>query len=139
MNKPEVRVGVAVFVYKDGKFLVAQRRNSHGHSTWSIPGGHLEVNESIEDCAAREVLEETGMRVKNIRFLAITNDIFSEGKHYVSIWMTSDWESGEPIITEPEKCTAQMWCTIDTLPSPLFEPCWQNLRKSAPQLFGGIL
>jgi len=81
-------------------------------------------------------MEETGMQITNARLLAVTNDIFSEsGKHYVSIWLEADWVSGEPTITEPDKFVNQDWYTFASLPTPLFEPCWQNLRLVAPQLF----
>ncbi len=130
-----VRVGVACFIWKDGKFLVASRRNAHGDGTWALPGGHLEFHESWAECAAREVMEETGMRIKDLRFLAATNDIFeSENKHYVTIWMESDWESGEPSIMEPDKCTEQIWSTFKDLPEPLFLP-WIQLRQVKPELF----
>lgn len=52
------------------------------------PGGHLEYGESFAECAKREVLEETGLKVGNIKFLVATNDIFGEGKHYVTIFVT---------------------------------------------------
>lgn len=131
-----VRVGLACFVWKDGKFLAQQRFGSHGEGTWSVPGGHLELNENWEECAAREVYEETGMHITNIRLLAVTNDIFAkEDKHYISLWMESDWLSGEPTITEPDKCKNQGWYTFTDLPTPLFEPCWQNLRLAKPELF----
>lgn len=129
-------VGVAVFIWKDGKFLMGKRRGSHGTDTWSVPGGHLEMNETFEECATRETYEETGLTITNVRFLAVTNDIMPEsGKHYVSVWMEADWESGEPTITEPDKWTDHQWRTFQTLPSPLFEPCWQNLRDAMPKLF----
>lgn len=133
---PQVRVGVGVFVWKDGKFLMGKRRGSHGHDTWSIPGGHLEFGESWAECAIREVMEETGLAVTNVRFLAATNDLFSDhDKHYVTIWVECDWQSGEPQLTEPDKWVDQEWRTFQTLPSPLFEPCWQNLRAAKPELF----
>lgn len=132
----QVGIGVACFVWKDGKFLMAQRSGSHAADVWSVPGGHLEWNESWKETATREVWEETGMHIKNVRFLAVTNDIMpADGKHYVSIWMEADWASGKPTITEPEKCTDQGWYTFQTLPAPLFEPCWQNLRLAKPELF----
>lgn len=136
MSNGHPRVGVAVFVWKDGKFLMGKRRGSHGHDTWSIPGGHLELGESWEECAKREVLEETGLMIANVRFLAATNDIFPEdNKHYASIWVYSDWQSGQPKLMEPDKYVDQEWRTFQTLPSPLFEPCWKNLRKAKPELF----
>lgn len=132
----EPRVGVGVFVWKDGKFLMGKRRGSHGPNTWSVPGGHLELNESWEECAKREVLEETGMEVGNIRFLAATNDIFTQdNKHYITIWVECEWKSGQPTITEPEKWIDHQWRTFKTLPSPLFEPCFKNLKKAKPGFF----
>jgi 8-oxo-dGTP diphosphatase len=132
---PNVRVGIACFVWRDGKFLAHQRLGSHGTGDWAIPGGHLEFGESWEECAAREVFEETEMMIKDIRLLATTNDIFTaENKHYITIWMESDWESGEPTIMEPDKCAAQAWCTFHDLPEPLFLP-WEQLRKAKPELF----
>lgn len=129
MNKI-ARVGVGVFIFKDGTFLMGQRRNAHGDGTWSIPGGHLEFGETFEDTAKREVLEETGLVIKNVRFGAVTNDYFeSEEKHYVTIWMLSDWESGVEQITEPDKFVKMQWRNFDALPDPLFLP-WQQLLDS---------
>ncbi|HEX6416469.1 MAG TPA: NUDIX hydrolase [Candidatus Saccharimonadales bacterium] len=126
----QTRVGIGVFVFKDGRFLMQQRQGSHGAGSWSVPGGHLEFGESFEDTAAREVEEETGITIKNIRFGAVTNDVFpDEGKHYVTIWMISEWEGGEARITEPDKCIAQSWETFDSLPEPLFLP-WNQLLQS---------
>ena len=125
-----VRVGIGVFVFKNGKFLMQQRKGSHGAGSWSVPGGHLEFGESFEDTARREVKEETGLEIKNVRFGAVTNDHFTnENKHYVTIWMLSDWASGDEYITEPDKCIAQEWHAFDDLPSPLFLP-WNQLLAS---------
>lgn len=118
---------------------MGKRRGSHGHDTWSIPGGHLEFNESVEECAKREALEETGVNVDNVKALAVTEDRFPEhDKHYVTIWVYTDWISGEPTITEPDKWVDQEWRDFQSLPDPLFEPCWQNLRKVKPEIFTKI-
>ncbi len=96
MTNKIVRVGVVVFVFKSGKFIIGRRANSHGNGTWSLPGWHLEFGETFEQTAQREVFEETGLQIKNVRFGAVTNDYFKdEGKHYVTVWMLSDWESGQ--------------------------------------------
>ena len=58
-----------------------------------LPGGHLEVGESFERCAMREVEEETGISIakeEQIKFVTATNDVFSvegAGKHYVTIFV----------------------------------------------------
>jgi 8-oxo-dGTP diphosphatase len=125
-----VRVGVGVLVFKNGKFLMLLRKGSHGSGDWSLPGGHLEFGESFEDTARREVKEETDLEITNLRFGAVTNDQFiDEGKHYVTIWMLSDWKSGKEYITEPNKCVEQKWFTFDDLPSNRFLP-WNQLLAS---------
>lgn len=136
MTTQRPSVGVACVVWRDGKFLMGQRHGSHAAGTWSIPGGHLEYGETPEVTAAREVFEETGMQIRNIRFLAITNDFMSdEHKHYVTIWMEAEWQSGEPIVKEPDKWNNHQWHTYKTMPEPLFQPCWQNLKRVRPDLF----
>ena len=125
-----VRVGIGVFVWKDGKFLMGRRSNAHGAGRWSLPGGHLEFGESFEDAARREVKEETGLSIRNVRVGGVTNDRFEdEGKHYVTVWMTSEHSAGTPTILEPDKFTDLAWFDFANLPQPLFHP-WRQLLAS---------
>lgn len=129
-NNKIPRIGVGVFVFKNGKFLMGCRKNAHGDGTWSVPGGHLEFGEKIEQTAKREVFEETGVRINNIKVAGITNDIFKkEDKHYITIWVTSNWLSGKGKITEPDKFVGLEWKDFNSLPKPLFLP-WKQLLKS---------
>lgn len=80
-NRP--KVGVAVIIRKDNKILLGKRIGSHGAGTWAFPGGHLEFGETPEQCAQREVFEETGLLLENFLRHGYTNDIFNvENKHY---------------------------------------------------------
>lgn len=125
--KERPKVGVGVFVIKDGRILFGKRKNSHGDGTWSLPGGHLEYNEQIEDCAKREVLEETGLIINNIRMGPFTNDIFDkESKHYVTLYVISDYQDGQLRTMEPDKSERWDWFDWNDLPQPLFLPI-QNL------------
>ena len=122
-------VGIAVIVLKGNRILLGKRKNSHGTGTWALPGGHLEFNESIEACAAREVLEETGIRIKNLRHGPHTNDIFKkEGKHYVTLFVVADHDSGTPVVKEPRKCEKWEWFEWPPDVQPLFLPL-KNLLK----------
>ncbi|MBU2159158.1 NUDIX domain-containing protein, partial [Patescibacteria group bacterium] len=116
------RVGVGVMIVKNGKVLIGKRKSSHGDGEYAWPGGHLEHLESIEECARREVREETGMEIKNIRFLRLMNITKYAPKHYIDIAMVSDWASREPQVLEPNKLESWEWRDIDDLPEPLFAP-----------------
>jgi len=126
-NRP--LIGVAVIVSKDGKVLLGKRKNSHGDGTWAFPGGHLEFSESIEECARREVFEETGIRIKNLRYGPYTNDIFNrEAKHYVTLFVLADYDSGLPTVKEPHKCEEWQWHRWPPEVEPYFLPI-KNLLK----------
>ncbi|BBL90510.1 NUDIX domain-containing protein [Vibrio rotiferianus] len=130
MNK-EVRVGVAAIILRDGAILLGERIGSHGANTWATPGGHLELGESIEECAKREVLEETGLVVDSIEKLTFTNDIFEkEDKHYVTLFVIAACDSGEPQVTEPDKCKQWQWFELNNLPEPLFLPLGNLLKEN---------
>jgi 8-oxo-dGTP diphosphatase len=129
------RVGVGVIIKKDGKILLHKRKNAHGDGSWSCPGGHLEFGESVADCAVRETAEEAGITIRNIRDWIYTNDFFeTEGKHYITIYVIADYESGEPQIMEPKKCECWEWFGWENLPSPLFLPL-QNVLKAGHNPF----
>ena len=59
------------------------RLGSHGSGTFALPGGHLEFGESWENCAEREVLEETGLRLTTVYFETAVNSVFGADSHYV--------------------------------------------------------
>lgn len=119
MNRP--LVGIAAIVTQNKKVLLGKRKGAHGAGCWAFPGGHLEFNESIDGCAAREVYEETGLFVKNCRYATCTNDIFKDNnKHYVTLFVVCEYESGKPEIKEPDKCEAWEWFSWNQFPTPLF-------------------
>lgn len=113
------KVGIGVMVFKEGKVLLGKRKNSHGSGEYAWPGGHLEFNESMVDCAIREVKEETGVEIQNVKFLRLMN-FKLDPKHYADISFTADWKAGVAQTLEPEKCEGWEWYNLDSLPSPLF-------------------
>jgi 8-oxo-dGTP diphosphatase len=127
-DKPQI--GIGVIVRKENRVLLGLRKNAHGEGTWSFPGGHLEFGEEVEGCAIREVLEETGARITIVRRGPFTNDMFKEErKHYVTLFVIADYESGVVEVREREKCQRWDWFEWKHLPQPLFLPI-QNLLKT---------
>ena len=132
-----VRVGVGCWIKNPmGQFLFGQRLSKHGNGTWAPPGGHLEFGETPEQCAARELYEETGILLipDQFRVVGVTNDIFSDDKHYVTIHCRVKLNFlPNPVIREPDKCAGCYWININKLPDNLFLPA-QNLLKQ--KVFG---
>ena len=131
MSPDRPKIGVGVFVIKDGKFPMLLRQGSHAAGDWALAGGHLELGENWEDCAIRETREELGVEITNVRFLSATNDVFDKSKHYVTIFMIADWSAGEAVNAEPDKATDLKWFTLDSLPDNIMLPI-RNLLKQNP-------
>lgn len=128
-----VRVGVAAIVRRGDSILMGLRKGSRGAGTWSFPGGHLEVGETVAGCASRELLEETGLNIRpnSFRRYGFTNDIFEdEGKHYITLYVETVYaDMTEPHVMEPNKCSAWNWVLREESAGlKLFLPV-QNLFK----------
>jgi ADP-ribose pyrophosphatase YjhB (NUDIX family) len=68
-------VGVGMIIKKDNYIVMVKREREPGKGKWSIPGGMLELGERISDGVKREVLEETGLRVKIDRLIDVEENI----------------------------------------------------------------
>jgi 8-oxo-dGTP diphosphatase len=117
-------VGVGCLVELNGKLLLV--RDHRG--LWSTPGGHLDFQESPEACAARETLEETGVMVTGVEFVAITNDVLDDiGKHYVTLWMRGETTQTAITIGDAGEIAEAGWFDPQELPTPL-HAFFENLR-----------
>lgn len=116
------KIGTGVWIRKEGKILLGLRSKKSGNGTWGPPGGHLEMNETLIECAARETREEAGIEITNVRFMAFSEDIDREiDAHYVAFYFAADWSAGE-VVADPTEFERLEWFAWDALPTPLFRP-----------------
>src|ERR1017187_8388424 len=83
-------VGVGALIFHRGRILMAQRGKEPLKGAWSLPGGALEVGESLDAAVRREVREETGLEVKPVKVFEIFERIMRDSSgapeyHYVLI------------------------------------------------------
>jgi ADP-ribose pyrophosphatase YjhB (NUDIX family) len=83
-------VGVGGLITKGDRILVVKRENDPGKGLWSIPGGLLEVGETIQEGVKREIREETGLDVEVVELLDVIDSITCDEAervcfHYVLI------------------------------------------------------
>ncbi|PIN11179.1 NAD(+) diphosphatase [Handroanthus impetiginosus] len=127
-------VAVVVFLLKGNKVLLGRRLSSVGRDTFALLSGHLEFGESFEECAIREVKEETGLDIHKIEYITTTNNVVSNVEkpvHIVAILMRAFLVDSTqmPKNLEPEKCEGWDWYGWKNLPQPLFGPL-ETIAKS---------
>ena len=128
MSQDNPKVGVGIIVLKKENYktyvMLHQRKGNHTANYWGSGGGHLELGESLQAGALRELSEEAGKKLKvtNVRFLGVMNFTEMKPKHYVDISFVCDWVSGEPTNSAPDETTDWQWYDIENLPEPLFPP-----------------
>lgn len=80
-------VGVGAVIVEAGRVLLVRRGTEPMKGCWSLPGGLLELGESLSDGVMREVREETGLMVEPLELVELLERIHREGKrvryHYV--------------------------------------------------------
>jgi mutator protein MutT len=92
-------VGVGGVVVRDGRVLLARRGKEPLYGRWVVPGGTVELGETLEEALVREMREETGLRVEPVEILTVFDRIQREGDrvvyHYVIVDYLCRWLAGE--------------------------------------------
>jgi 8-oxo-dGTP diphosphatase len=135
-NNKKVGVGFGVMIIRDGKVLFGKRHSDpekadselHGEGTWTMPGGKLEYGESFEEGAIREVQEETGLQLNDMKVFCVNNDK-NEFAHFVTIGLFSDNFDGEPKVMEPDEIVEWKWFDLNSLPTPIYFPSAKILEN----------
>ncbi|MDI6777744.1 MAG: NUDIX domain-containing protein [Patescibacteria group bacterium] len=116
-------VDIAIFNEKN-QVLLGKRIAVAEIGTWGFPGGHLKTNETIIECAKREVKEEVGddisVEVTDEVLAVRENCIAPQRIHHVTIIVKGIHKKGKPKVMEPDRCEKWEWFDLDNLPSPLF-------------------
>ena len=94
------RVGVGAIVIKDGGVLMVKRAALPNKNLWAIPGGMLELGETLQEGAEREIYEETGIRIKAGKPVYSFDLLERDEKekllfHFVVVDMEADYLEGE--------------------------------------------
>ena len=136
MENKKPGVGFGVMLFKNSKVLLGKRHDDpekadsalKGAGTWTMPGGKLHFQETFENGAQREVLEETGIQInKNaLKQISVTNNIV-EDAHFVTLGFLCEDFNGEAETKEPDEITKWEWFELNNLPSPLYFPTKQVL------------
>jgi len=112
-------VAVYLILIQDNKVLLLQRANTgFEDGNYSVPAGHVEIDESVTSALIREVKEEVGIKINkaDIKFLNVNHRKSDRDKPYIDFFFTVSHWQGEIINCEPHKCDHLAWYNIDQLP-----------------------
>ncbi|WP_405009885.1 NUDIX domain-containing protein [Kitasatospora sp. NBC_01539] len=123
-----LRQTVAVIAHDEqaGRIACIHYANDSWSTTpaWTIPGGKVEEGERLDEAAARELFEESGLVVapeelRLVHTIQVRQGWDGKGPFLLSVFAATSW-LGDLTNTEPDKHLAVVWLGTDTLPSPMF-------------------
>lgn len=114
MAEDQFWVGVHGVIARAGKLLVLKRAATMTYKpgAWDLPGGHLRVGESFEQCLAREIEEETGLIIAPPRLLGIHNSV---GPYLQAIFECVIGRGAHEIRLRPHEHAESRWIALSEL------------------------
>jgi ADP-ribose pyrophosphatase YjhB (NUDIX family) len=111
-------LAASVAIFRDGKVLLAARGREPLKGVFTLPGGAVELGETLAEAALREVAEETGLAVRLAGFVTHQEVIHlsADGRterHFVICVFAAHWDGGEPRVTE--EASEYRWADPATL------------------------
>ncbi len=122
-------VAVHLFFFQGQNVLLLRRFNTGWQDgNYSVPAGHVEIGESVSECAIREAGEEVGVRLErgDLSVVHVMNRK-SEEQRIDFFFLVKSW-SGEITNREPDKCDELAWYPMDALPANVIPYVREALR-----------
>lgn len=113
----------AIVLSSENKVLLGKRKMGYKPGHYALPGGRRRSRETLRECIEREIREETGLQVIDLRTVSISFNRYEDG--HPECWsvgaLITEFK-GQVTLREPEKCEGWNWYDLNALPQPLFRP-----------------
>jgi 8-oxo-dGTP diphosphatase len=105
-------LAVSAAIIRDGKVLIVRRARPPARGIYTLPGGGVEVGETLEEAVVREVREETALTVEPVALAGYREAIARDAqgrieRHFVILPFAALWIEGEPSLNE--ELSEAMW------------------------------
>jgi ADP-ribose pyrophosphatase YjhB (NUDIX family) len=102
-ERPYLAVSAAII--RDGKVLVVRRARKPALNLYTLPGGAVELGETLHDAVKREVREETQLTIEPVALAGQREVIMRDAhgrteRHFVILCFAARWIAGEPVLSE---------------------------------------
>jgi nucleoside triphosphatase len=128
---PEPTVG-ALILNQQNRALFVQ--SNKWRDMYAIPGGHIELGETMEEALRREVEEETGLAIHSIEFASLQEFVFDEAfheqRHFIFIDFVCRTDAGEDTVELNEEGQGYTWVSLDEALGLPLEPYTRRLIQN---------
>lgn len=135
----KINISVFLILRKADKILLYKRINTkHEAGNYSLVGGHVDGNETVQQAIAREAQEEIGIRI-NTQDLTVAHVIHTKATadygEYINFFLESSVWDGEPANMESNRCEELVWHTLESLPVNTVQYVRQALENIQQGIF----
>ncbi len=120
-----INLGARVLLVNKNRVLLLEH---HYVPKYYLPGGQIRRDETFEEAAKREVLEETGIKIDNLKLLGIYQSSW-EGKRSVQVIFTANTNVLEIKIHDPKEIKNMGWFDLNDLPSDVSEGTQRRIEE----------
>ncbi|MDM8544048.1 NUDIX hydrolase [Desulfococcaceae bacterium HSG9] len=129
-DSPQVAVGAVVF--KQNKVLLVKRGKPPSQNEWAIPGGSVELGETLQQAAEREIYEETGIVIRAQEPIFVFDMVQKDESdkirfHYIIIDLIAEYKSGK--LLPGDDALDARWFTENEIKNPIINRMTQNLLE----------
>jgi len=132
MKPDRPQIGAGMIIRKENSILLGFREKKFGYGKLCLPGGHVELFETLEFAVRRETKEECNLVVGKVDMIGFTEDFYKkEHKHYITFFFVGEYIGGKPHENEPNKISNWKWYEIADLKNmteQLWEPCIEKFK-----------
>jgi len=127
------RVGVGVVIFKKDQIVLVQRQNHPAQGEWSIPGGLVNIGETVRQAAQREIREECSLEIDNLEILDVFEYIENKNDsvkyHFIVLDYVADWKSGK--LKAGSDAPQAQWVSVSDLDQISMKPQLKKMLTKA--------
>jgi len=130
---------VSAAIFRDGNVLLVRRAGAPAKGLWTLPGGRVEVGETLVEAIRREVQEETGLTIDVIDLAGYRESILPDavgdrGRHFVILPFAARWVAGE--VTLNDELDDSRWMPVEAITGLQTTEGLLHILRRAEKLLG---